>query len=193
MPTPQQGWKADSSCHTSNILRQPEMYITEQSHADKQDTSTTAMQLRKGRLHVVQNNTKPNNVCINAHFNNTRRKISWVEPSLPCPRSWRTQGSNKGKGPQKVSSAQLSASRKHRFGITERTSPPTVFRSSLARQCLKSTVAKAAWKRQEIKREMLCQHLELFFNTQLMITNSNKPNRSKTKNAYANSALLICW
>lgn len=85
------------------------------------------------------------------------------------------------------------ANRKARLGRTARTSG-SVFRSSLLWQCLKSKYLML-WllgKGRKLKREMLCQHLPLFL-IYNMIMNSNKPNSSRTKNIYANSALFICW
>lgn len=84
------------------------------------------------------------------------------------------------------------ANRKGRLGRTERTSG-LVFRSSLTLQCLRSKYLML-WllgKGRKLKRETLCQHLPLFL-IYAMIMNSNKPNSSRTKNIYANSALFIC-
>lgn len=81
----------------------------------------------------------------------------------PCPRSCSTQGSNKGKGSQTVSSGQNSMQKAPAWQDRENIiSNSLQVKSGVAALEKQLSAAKAARKRQEIKREMLCQYLVLF-------------------------------
>lgn len=121
----------------------------------------------------MQNDTKPNNTFINAHFNNNAQgKITQVEPSQSCPRR---QMLSLSQELEHTGIQQKKRALKSEFCTTfckqkapawhdrENTSSNSLqVKSGMAVLEEQLSAAKAARKRQEIKREMLCQHLELF-------------------------------
>lgn len=149
---------------------------------------------------VIQVNKAFFKKSMSVHFNYAQRKVTWVVPA-----SWLLSLTASLTRPLEVGHSEASKERdfleraacrransKAQLGRTERTSG-LVFRSSLTWQCLKSNYLML-WllgKGRKLKRETLCQHLPLFL-IYAMIMNSNKPNSSRTKNIYANSALFIC-